>query len=264
MKHRTTSSPLFTAVSLIVALAGVSACSSAPPPAPPAQTAAAGKKVDATTAGSIAGKVTFDGAQPAAETIKMTTDPNCVTNAGPNPQSDAVLVGADKSVKNAFVHIKAGLDSGYSFDTPKNPVVLNQVGCVYTPRVVGLQVGQSIEVVNGDNTLHNVHALPMQNQEFNQGQQFRGMKLTKTFTVPEVMVRFKCDVHGWMAAWVGVTTHPFFAITGADGTFELKGVPPGTYTVEAWHEKFGTRTTQVTVGPSQAQTASFTFTADSK
>ena len=97
-----------------------------------------------------------------------------------------------------------------------------------------------------------------------QGQQFRGMKLTKTFTVPEVMVRFKCDVHGWMAAWVGVTTHPFFAITGADGTFELKGVPPGTYTVEAWHEKFGTRTTQVTVGPSQAQTASFTFTADSK
>jgi plastocyanin len=264
MKLHTTSFTLFTAVSLIGLLAGASACSSAPPPAPPTPPASAGKKVDAATAGSIAGKVTFDGAQPAAEKIKMTTDPNCVTNAGPNPQSDAVLVGADKSVKNAFVYIKAGLDSGYTFDTPKNSVVLSQVGCIYTPRVVGLQVGQSIDVVNGDNTLHNVHALPMQNQEFNQGQQFRGMKLTKTFTVPEVMVRFKCDVHGWMAAWVGVTTHPFFAVTGADGTFELKGVPPGTYTVEAWHEKFGFRTTQVTVGPSQAQTASFTFTADNK
>jgi len=147
---------------------------------------------------------------------------------------------------------------------PKDPVVLDQRGCIYTPRVVGLRVGQSIEVVNSDDTLHNVHALPMQNQEFNHGQQFRNMRLTKTFTVPEVMVRFKCDVHGWMAAWVGVTTHPFFAITGNDGTFSLKGVPPGTYTVEAWHEKFGLRTTQVTVAPSQAQTASFTFTPDSK
>ena len=263
MKHHTTSHALLTALTFTALLAGVNACTStAPPPATPP--AADGKKVDAATAGSITGKVTFDGAAPAAETIKMTTDPRCVTTGGPNPQSDAVLVGADKSVKNAFVHIKAGLDPAYTFDMAKDPVVLDQRGCIYTPRVVGLRVGQSIEVRNSDDTLHNVHALPMANQEFNEGQQFRGMKLTKTFTVPEVMVRFKCDVHGWMAAWVGVTTHPFFAVTGADGTFSLKGVPPGTYTVEAWHEKFGTRTTQVTVAPSQAQQASFVFDSESK
>ena len=259
MKHRTTFHSVFTALSLVALLAGVNACGSAAPPVPPAPPAADGKKVDAATAGSIAGKVTFEGAMPAVETIKMTTAPNCVTSGGPNPQSDAVLIGADKGVKNAYVHIKAGLDPAYTFDMPTGKVVLDQRGCVYTPRVVGLRVGQPIDVVNSDDTLHNVHALPMQNQEFNEGQQFRNMRLTKTFTVPEVMVRFKCDVHGWMAAWVGVTTHPFFAVTGADGTFELKGVPPGTYTVEAWHEKFGTRTTQVTVAPSQAQQTSFTF-----
>lgn len=261
MKHSTARFSVCSA--LILAFVLASACSSAPPPRPPpAPPAIEGKRVDAATAGAISGKVTFDGGVPANVILKMTADPNCVTNAGPNPQSDAVLVGADKSIRNAFVHIKTGLDPAYAFDVPKTTVTLDQRGCIYTPRVVGLRAGQSIEVLNSDNTLHNVHALPMQNQEFNQGQPFRGMKLTKTFTVSEVMVRFKCDVHGWMAAWVGVTSHPFFAVTGADGAFELKGVPPGTYTVEAWHEKFGTRTAQVTVGPGQAQTASFTF--DSK
>ena len=157
--------------------------------------------------------------------------------AGPNPQSDAVLIGADGALKNVFVYIKDGLDPALLVRRRRpQAVVLDQKGCIYSPRVVGVRVGQPLEIVNSDPTLHNVHALPMANQEFNQGQPFQGIRMTKTFTAPEVMVRFKCDVHGWMAAYVGVVAHPFFAVTDADGTFEMKGLPPGTYT-----SKRGTR-----------------------
>jgi plastocyanin len=127
--------------------------------------------------------------------------------------------------------------------------------------VLGIRVGQTIEIVNSDPTLHNVHAVPISNQEFNKGQPFQGMRERQVFTVPEVMVRFMCNVHGWMAAYVGVVAHPFFAVTDDAGKFELKGLPPGTYTIEAWHEKFGRQTGKVTVGERQAQTAAFTFKA---
>jgi hypothetical protein len=107
-----------------------------------------------------------------------------------------------------------------------------------------------------------VHALPRANEEFNQGQHVKGDRTERFFTAPEVMVRFKCDVHGWMAAWVGVVAHPFFAVSGADGAFRLDGVPPGTYTVEAWHERFGTKTAQVTLGERQNATVAFAFAAN--
>ena len=230
----------------------------------PAPTAAPGKKVDTATAGSISGQVKFEGPAPAPETIRVSTDKNCVAAAGPNPQSDAVLIAADGSIRNSFVWIKEGLDPGYSFDTPSGPVVLDQRGCVYAPRVVGVRAGQAIEIVNSDPTLHNVHALPVSNREFNYGQPKVGDKNSEVFTVPEVMVRFMCNVHGWMAAWVGVVPHPYFAVTDANGNFELKNVPPGTYTVEAWHEKFGRTTSKVTVADKQNQTAAFTFTPNSK
>ena len=191
----------------------------------------------------------------------MASDPVCVEGAGPNPQSDAVLVGADGSLQNVFVYIKSGLDAGYSFDTPTAPVLLDQKGCTYTPRVLGVRVNQPMTISNDDATFHNVHALPKTNQEFNQGLTNKGDKMAKTFTAPEVMVRFKCDVHGWMAAYVGVVAHPYFAVTGVDGSFTLAGVPPGTYTIEAWHERFGTQTAEITVGDRQAQTVSLTFAA---
>lgn len=236
--------------------------SSAPQSAAPAP--ASGKKVDASTAGTISGRVVFDGTPPAAETIRMTRDKACVENAGPNPQSDALVIGADGAVRSVFVWVKDGLDPEYAFETPTTPVVIDQKGCVYTPRVVGVRVGQPIEVVNSDPTLHNVHALPMVNQEFNQGQPVQYSKLSRTFTAPEVMVRFKCDVHSWMAAWVGVVAHPYFAVTGADGSFQLPNLPPGTYTLEAWHEKLGPKTAKVTVAAGQTQAASFTFSAVAK
>src|SRR6185295_13402131 len=125
--------------------------------------------------------------------------------------------------------------------------------------VLGIQVGQPLQVINSDPTLHNIHAIPAANQEFNAGQPITGMKMTHTFSTKEVMVPFKCDVHGWMHAWVGVLDHPYFFVTGADGTFQLKGLPPGTYTIEAWHEKLGTRTQMVTIGARETKDLAFSF-----
>ncbi len=240
-------------LSLILLLL-TAACGSTPPPPPPT---GGGKTVEAATTGTISGRAVFTGAPPSLDSLRMTSDRNCVSAAGPNPQSDAVLIGADAGIKNVFVHVKSGLDPAYSFDIPTAAVVLDQKGCIYTPRVVGIRAGQQLEVLNSDETMHNVHALPMSNREFNTS----AKQVSKTFTVPEVMVRFKCDVHPWMAAYVGVVAHPFFAVTDASGAFELKGVPPGTYTLEAWHEKFGTRTATVTIDPKGSQTATFSFTA---
>jgi plastocyanin len=216
--------------------------------------------VDTATAGSVSGRITFDGTAPKPELIRMGKDAACIANAGPNPQSDAVLISADGGLANAFVYVKDSFD-GYSFDAPAGPVTMDQKGCMYVPRVFGVRVGQPIEILNSDATMHNVHALPMQNQEFNESQNRVGMRTTKVFTVPEVMVRIKCDMHGWMAAHVGVMSHPFFAVTDAAGAFSIKGLPPGTYTLEAWHETFGTRTQQVTIAPSGQQTVALAFSA---
>jgi hypothetical protein len=230
----------------------------------PAPTNTPGKKVDLATAGSLSGTVRFEGTPPDNELLRLSTDKKCVLNAGPNPQSDAILVSADGALKNTFVYVKDGLESGYAFDPPAGPAKLDQHGCIYTPRVLGVRVGQSIEIVNSDDTMHNVHALPMVNQEFNKSQPKVNDRMTTAFTAPEVMVRFKCDVHGWMAAHVGVVDHPYFAVSDAAGRFEIKDLPPGTYTLEAWHEKFGRSAAKVTVAEKQAQTVAFSFAAQPK
>lgn len=238
----------------------LAACQSKPAPPP----ASAGKHVDPATAGSVSGRVVFSGTPPPAARINMAADPACVEANGQDARSESVLVGPNGGLQNVFVYVKDGLDPAYTFDTPTTTVQLAQKGCRYEPRVAGVEVGQPVEITNDDDTIHNVHALPVKNQEFNTMQPVQGMHMTHTFTVPEVMVRFKCDVHGWMTAYVGVTNNPFFAVTKPDGTFEITGLPPGTYTIGAWHEKFGTQTAQVTIGPSQAQTVSFTYNSSSK
>jgi len=245
--------------SLVLAGAVVAACSS---PAPPPAATGGGKKVDAATAGTISGRVTFEGTPPANQPLKMGSDASC-TQGGPAPIDETVIVGADGSLKNVFVHIKQGVDPAYSFDVPAEPVMLDQKGCVYVPRVIGVRAGQPVKIQNSDTTMHNVHSLPVTNQEMNQSTPVRGFSVTQTFTAAEVPVRFMCNVHSWMAAWVGVVQHPFFAVTDASGAFSMHGVPPGTYTVEAWHEKFGTKTTTVTIDARQNGSLSFTFTAKS-
>jgi plastocyanin len=169
-----------------------------------------------------------------------------------------LLVGPGNGLQNAFVYVKDGLGDR-KFSPPQTPVVLDQKGCKYMPHVFGVQVGQTVTIVNSDPTLHNVHAVPKANSEFNFGQAVKGMKTNRVFDKPEVMVPFRCDVHGWMAAYGGVLSHPYFAVSNADGSFEIKGLPAGTYTVEVWHERLGTQTTTVTVDGKSGAKASVAF-----
>jgi plastocyanin len=244
-------------LSLLLLSTAIVACGGNQSETPATALAPVVNPVDPATAGTISGQITFEGTPPAPQPISMKSDPGCMPSA--DAVTETAVVGADGSLQNVFVYVKDGLGD-LQFPVPATPVVLNQQKCRYIPHVLGVQVGQPLEIVNGDATLHNVHGVAKNNREFNAGQPIQGMKMTQTFTVAEVMVPFKCDVHNWMNAWVGVLNHPFFAVTGADGAFELKGLPPGTYTVEAWHERFGVRTQQVTVGEKATATAAFTFT----
>jgi plastocyanin len=250
-----------TSLSLACALATFAACGStpAPGPAPAATPAGAGKHVDPDTAGSVTGKATFKGTPPKAETIRMAADPACMAAGGANT-SESAIVAADGSVANVFVYVKDALD-GYAFDVPTAAAVLDQKGCRYVPHVLGVRVGQPVEFLNSDATLHNVHGMPMNNPEFNKGEPTQGMRIRQTFTKPEIMVPVKCNIHGWMNAYIGVVAHPYFTVTGPDGSFAIQGLPPGTYTVEAWHELYGTQSQQVTVTTKGAAAAAFTFAA---
>jgi Carboxypeptidase regulatory-like domain len=218
-------------------------------------------KVDPATAGDIKGVVTLEGMAPKNDIIKMNADPVCLKQTKGEQAQETYTVGSDgKSLANVFVYIKDGLGN-YLYDPPTGPATIDQQGCRYHPHVFGMRVGQVLEIVNSDPTLHNIHALPKTNTEFNTGQPIQGMKTEHKFTAKEVMVPFKCDVHGWMNAYVGVLDHPYFAVSDADGKFDLKGVPPGTYTIEAWHEKLGTTTQSVTLAASGTQEIAFTFKA---
>jgi plastocyanin len=208
----------------------------------------------------MAGRITFDGPAPKPATIRMDSDPNCGNQTGAT--DDSLLVGANGALQNVFVYVKDGLGS-LRFPIPSVRVVLDQKGCYYTPHVLGAQVGQTVEVLNSDPTLHNVHAIPTANQEFNTGQPIQGMKHTHTFSAKEVMVPFKCDVHNWMLAYVGVMDHPYYAVTQDGGKFELKNLPAGTYTVAAWHEKLGSQTQSVTLAEKESKEITFTFKAAS-
>jgi plastocyanin len=241
------------AIALVLGIAGCKG-----PEAPPAQTANPNaKRVDESKAGSVTGKVAYEGPAPENRTLKVESDPAC-SHEHPTGLTLGTTIVNNGALENVFVYVKDGLGN-YVFDTPTTPVTLDQKGCSYTPHVFGVRVGQPVDIVNSDATLHNVHALAQANREFNFPQAITGMKQAKTFTAPEIMVHFKCDVHNWMSAYLGVVAHPYFAVTGSAGTFELKNVPAGTYTIEAWHEKLGTQTQSVTIGEKESKAITFTF-----
>lgn len=233
--------------------AGCGAQDAAPPPAPPVTD----NPVDPATAGSITGTVVLNGRAPAGDPINMASDPYC--DGQPKSVTAEYVAGTGGTLQNVFVYVKDGLGNR-RFPVPPAAVRLDQKSCQYAPRVVGIQVGQILEIHNSDSTLHNMHAMPEHNQEFNKALAQPGLNHTHTFSTAEVMVPFKCDVHRWMRAWLGVVDHPFHAVTGADGTFSLNGLPPGTYTIEAWHERLGRQTQTVTIGASEAKSGvAFTF-----
>ncbi len=206
-------------------------------------------------AADLKGSVRFSGTAPAAKKIDTKSDPSC---GGGSVPAEEVMVNANGTLKNVFVYAKEGVPN-QKFDTPAQTVTLDQRGCQYLPHVLGLQTGQTLEMINSDSTLHNVHGMPAKSKQFNLGMPLKGMKLKRTFDQPEIMVKLKCDVHPWMSAYAGVLTHPFFSVTDENGNFEIKNLPAGTYTVEAWHEKFGTQTQRVTVDASGVKPADFSF-----
>lgn len=225
----------------------------------PAAEAPVSSGIDPATAAVVTGRVRFEGPAPAPETLRIDADRACVALSGSSQQpGESILLGENDALQNVFVYVKDGLGRR-SFPVPSAPVVIAQEKCRYTPRVIGVRVGQPLEIRNGDPLLHNVRSDSEINQPFNQGQPVQGMVFSHTFTTREVMMPVTCDVHRWMNAYVGALEHPYFAVTAEAGTFQLPGLPPGTYTLEAWHERLGVQTLQVTVGQKETKDVVFTF-----
>jgi hypothetical protein len=227
-----------------------------PPPAGAAPPAAAPAAAPAGGTETISGKVTFDGAVPPAEKVKLSADPKCVELNKGGMEKQPIQV-TDGGLANVFVYVKSGPTGTHP--VPTEPAVIDQQGCNYTPHVVAMQAGQPLKIKNSDDTLHNIHPRPTVNAEFNIGQPRKGMETTKTFDKKEVMFPVGCDVHPWMRAYISVLDHPYYAVTKEDGTFEIKGLPPGDYEVEAYHEKLKTQTLKVTVKAGEPAKADFAF-----
>jgi hypothetical protein len=190
--------------------------------------------------GAIKGKVTFEGAVPKAKSVPDLADPACKKMHPKGLETPTVKV-KDGALADVFVQIKSGLPKDKKWDPPTEPVVLDQKGCMYEPHVFGIMAGQPLKVRNSDATNHNIHGLARVNQEFNFSQAQKGMEKIVELKKPEKFL-IKCDVHQWMNAHAFVMSHPFFATSDADGNFEIKNVPAGTYDVELWHEALGSKT----------------------
>jgi len=197
-------------------------------------------------AASIEGTVTYEGKVPKFREIKMEADPICLSKHTEKVFPETLVLGENNAMANVFVRIKEGIFDK-KFTAPVEPVVITQEGCMYTPHVIALMVGQPLKILNPDGTLHNVHALSKINSEFNLAMPKFRRETEKTFDKAEFMFPIKCDVHPWMSAWISVMDHPFFDVTKNDGKFYIDSVPEGRFVIEAWHEKLGTQTGAVIV-----------------
>lgn len=212
--------------------------------------------VDLSNAGTLSGRVTFTGTAPQPEPIDMSGEPECADEHEGQPVRQVAAVGDDGGLGQVFVYVKEGIDQAWP--TPGQAKVLDQQGCMYEPHVLGLQTGQTLEIRNSDGILHNINANPDRNRGFNISQPTT-MTSERQFRSPEVMIPVRCDVHGWMEAYIGVVEHPYHAVTAEDGSFEIADLPPGEYTVEAWHERYGTQTGTATIEPNGTATLDFSY-----
>jgi plastocyanin len=233
---------IFAIATLLLASAGL--LSAAPP-------------ADASGSGSFTGTVKFDGIPPKQARIDMSPYPDCAKEHPTPVTAEDILTGAGDSLANVIVYVSDGL-SGRTFNPPDQPAVLEQKGCMYRPHVIALQAGQKLEVRNEDKTTHNIHPIPANNREWNKMQP-PAVPFEESFAREEIAIPVKCNVHPWMRGYIAVFKHPYFAVTDKNGSFELKDLPPGSYTITAWHEKLGTKSQKVTVSAGQAGKLEFVF-----
>jgi plastocyanin len=216
--------------------------------------------LDPAMLGSVSGTISFKGTPPKRVKIDMSQDPVCGMAAGEN-EAEQYVVGKKGALANVYVYVKDGLLPNVSFPAKTMPVVIDQKGCRYTPHVIAVQVGEPVEFHNSDPTMHNVHTLPMAagNAGADISQAPMGAPQSETFQQPEEMLPVRCNNHPWMNAFINVSATPFFAVTGMDGKFEIKGLPPGVYTIVAVHEKMGEQIQQVTVVSQTNSPANFSY-----
>jgi hypothetical protein len=215
-------------------------------------------KVNEATVAKIRGTVRFTGKKPPAKPISMDAEEACEKLHAKPVDGSGFVVGRGGALADVFVYIKSGLE-GKTFEPPKEAIVLDQRGCMFVPRVVGLSAGQTLRVKNSDPVSHNIHPNPRNNYEWNQQQSPGAPDLIRRFARPEVVIPVKCNVHAWMRSYIGVVAHPYFAITDSSGEFEWKTIPPGTYTIGAWHETLGELTENVTIVDNDEAVLKFTF-----
>lgn len=236
-------------VFLVVAMGCSPASQKAPPlTGHPERVAAPVFRVDPLTAGSISGTIRYTGKRPHPTIIDMSEDPACVEAHRGKPIDESLLISSNGALANAFLYVKKGLE-GKSFEVPSTPITIDQNGCWFRPRVLGIQTNQILQVTNSDPVTHNIHPMGQINREWNHSQGAGDAPLARKFIKPEIMIPVKCNIHHWMRAYIGVLDHPYFAVSKQDGSYTIAGLPPGRYTIGLWHESLGTQEQEVTVPP---------------
>jgi plastocyanin len=217
----------------------------------------AGSPTPTTTGATVLGTVRFEGKAPAAKPISMAGDPVCAKQHPAPVMAQEVMTDAKGDLENVIVFVSEGLGAR-TFDPPSEAAVVEQKGCMYMPHVMAVRANQTLELVNEDATSHNIHPVPSNNREWNQAEP-PNSKLEDSFAREEIAIPVKCNVHPWMRGYIAVFKHPYFAVTGKDGSFDLSNLPPGTYTIKAWHEKLGTAMQTVTIGANETKEIEFVF-----
>jgi plastocyanin len=218
---------------------------------------AAGPTGAAPEGASVTGVVKFRGTAPRPTRIDMSADPFCAQAHSSPVTTEDVLTDANGGLENVVVYISDGLGTT-TFSIPNEPAVMEQKGCQYKPHVLAMRAGQKLNVVNSDATTHNIHPMPNNNREWNISQP-HGVPIEQVFAREEIAISVKCNVHPWMRSYIAVIKNPYFAVTGKNGSFDLKDLPPGSYTIQAWHEKLGSKMQKITVGSGETKTVDFLF-----